>query len=161
MFRNVITGNGEYVGGLVGKVNNAMISDVDINETHITGNSIVGGLIGASLLPSGTEITGVSIRNSIVTSNSGLIGGIAGNMQGVVLSNSYSSGNEITGSGEYVGGLVGNMNNSSTIENSYSTSKVNGTSSVGGLLGAMGGPSTVSNSYSTGIVEGNGTNTGG
>lgn len=77
--------------GLFGKVNNAIISNVDINEARVTGNSNVGGLIGASLLPSGTEITNVSIRNSIVISNSGLIGGIAGNMEGVVLSNSYCS----------------------------------------------------------------------
>ena len=59
----------------------------------------------------------------------------------------------------FVGGLLGYNQNSATVNNSYSSIHVSGTSNdVGGLLGrnagAVGSIATVSNSYSSGTVSG-------
>jgi hypothetical protein len=80
------------------------------------------------------------------------VGGLVGNNYGTV-SNSYSSGNVMTGADWFIGGLVGS--NAGTVSDSYSTASVTGNSSVGGLVGHNNG--TVSNSYSSGSVSGNNT----
>jgi len=61
----------------------------------------------------------------------------------------------------YTGGLVGYNTNSSTINNSYSTGNVSGSSYTGGLVGQSLNNSTVSNSYSTGTVSCTGNYNGG
>ena len=60
----------------------------------------------------------------------------------------------VTGTGYYVGGLVGANDYNGTINNSYSTGSVSGGGYVGGLVGYNDG--TISNSYSTGSVSGGG-----
>ncbi|MDR1419547.1 MAG: hypothetical protein LBI86_04175, partial [Treponema sp.] len=56
-------------------------------------------------------------------------------------------------SGNYVGGIVGNVEYSS-IENSYSTGNVGGYTSVGGVAGEVFHNSSITDSYSTGTVIG-------
>ena len=63
----------------------------------------------------------------------------------------------VTGGGA-VGGLVGRLEATGSIENSYVTGIVSGNGNVGGLVGWTGGD--ILNSYATGIVNGN-TNVGG
>ncbi len=80
------------------------------------------------------------------------VGGLVGvNDYSSTISNSYTTGS-ISGNGQ-IGGLVG-ANSHSTINNSYSTSSINGNNFIGGLIGNNVGSST-SNSYSTGNVVGN------
>jgi hypothetical protein len=69
---------------------------------------------------------------------------------------SYATGNVI-GSGEYIGGLVGDAYG--TIEDSFATGDVTGTGvedvafhGIGGLIGYLGG--YLNNSYATGVVRG-------
>jgi hypothetical protein len=57
----------------------------------------------------------------------------------------------VTGSGDYVGGLVGY--NDGTVAQCYSTGTISGGDFVGGLVGFNGG--TVAQCYSTGTVSGN------
>jgi hypothetical protein len=61
---------------------------------------------------------------------------------------------KISGSGDYVGGLVGD--NLGTVTKCHSSGVVRGKDSVGGLVGySLGGSGTVTQSYSTGAVSGN------
>ena len=65
---------------------------------------------------------------------------------------SYATGN-VTGDGDYVGGLVGNNNYHSWIEFSYATGDVSGGSRVGGLVG-YNDDGSIGSSYATGTVTG-------
>jgi protein involved in ribonucleotide reduction len=130
-------GSGTYVGGLVGfNESNSTISDC-----YTTG---------------------------IVTGIGNYVGGLAGAASISTISGCYSScnvsgeGNGINRYGQYVGGLVGDNYNGSTIANSYATGDVTGTyRNVGGLVGSAGGTSEISNSYATGNVSGGDDNVGG
>ncbi|MCO6179820.1 S-layer family protein [Ciceribacter sp. RN22] len=144
-----VTGDGD-VGGLVGyNVNSGSIS-YSYATGSVTGGSssgAVGGLVGTSY---GT------ISNSYATGNvlGFSIGGLVGHNRGAI-SNSYATGS-VTGSGNYIGGLVG-YNNSGTISYSYATGAVTASSSssysyAGGLLGYS-TSGTVSYSYATGAVN--------
>ncbi len=82
-----------------------------------------------------------------------LVGGLVGNNNGSV-SNCYSIG-VVTGNSD-VGGIVGL--NLGSVSNCYNTGSVTGNSDVGGMVGSNVG--TVSNCYSTGSVTG-GFNLGG
>ncbi len=58
----------------------------------------------------------------------------------------------MTGEGDKTGGLVGNSNNPSTIENCYSTVNITGEEQTGGLIGSNSG--IISDCYSSGRVTG-------
>ena len=96
-----------------------------------------------------------SITNSYATGNvsgtGNYVGGLVGNFSYSSITNSYATG-KVSGTGNYVGGLVGNFSYSS-ITNSYATGNVTGTSTVGGLVGYS--SSSITNSYATGKVSGN------
>jgi energy-converting hydrogenase Eha subunit F len=80
------------------------------------------------------------------------VGGLVGGGYGIIISNSYATGN-VTGNGDsygYVGGLAGYGD---TISDSYATGNVTGNGYVGGLAGSG---IIISNSYATGSVTGNG-----
>jgi len=144
----IVGGSGDYVGGLAGS-NYSNIRD-SYAKGNVKGSNNVGGLAGFS--PS-------SISNSYATGNvSGGdgVGGLVGQGPGKI-SNSYAEG-KVEGSGNYVGGLVG-QNSGDTIINSYATGDVTGEKSyVGGLAGEA---NYTSNSYATGDVTGGGEGVGG
>lgn len=83
----------------------------------------------------------------------GNVGALAGYIENSTVQNSYSSG-RINGNMD-VGGLVGFTWNS-TVDNSYSTADVSGKSEVGGLVGGNYGDSLITNSYATGNVNSTG-----
>ena len=95
-------------------------------------------------------ILNVGLTNVDITGKN-YVGGLVGDNNNSTITNSYSTG-KINGflNG---GGLVGD-NNNSTITNSYSTATVTGYSKVGGLVGTNYGSSTITNSYSTGKISG-------
>jgi len=66
----------------------------------------------------------------------------------------------VSGTGDYVGGVVGINYPSSTVTNSYNTGAVSGTSYVGGVVG-FNYYSSVTSSYNTGAVSGTGDYVGG
>jgi hypothetical protein len=106
---------------------------------------------------SGAKISNLVLEAMDVSGTGDYVGGLAGRNEGSI-NTSYSTGRV---SGERnVGGLVGN-NSFGSIATSYSTCAVNGTSAVGGLVGGHGGgDATVGgiliNCYSTGMVDGEG-----
>ena len=145
---NVTVTGSNCVGGLVGFIDNATVSNC-YSIGNITGNENVGGLVGYNQV--GTVSNSYSTGS--VTGNWS-VGGLAGVNWGTV-SNSYSTGS-VTGN-DYVGGLMGM--NEGTASDSYSTGSVTGNDYVGGLVGEN--SDTVSNSYSTGSVTGGNWSVGG
>ena len=130
----------EQVGGLVGW-NNGEISG-SFTASTVTGTGYVGGLVGVQYIRS-------SISNSYATgsvSGDNFVGGLAGGSQGDI-NNSYATGS-VFGTGESVGGLVGEQGSNSSISNSYATGSVFGTGeSVGGLVGYQASSSIVNSYY--------------
>ena len=90
-----------------------------------------------------------SYATGSVTGTGDNVGGLVGNNEGDI-SVSYATG-AVTSIGNRVGGLVGASRG--TVSHSYATGAVTGDDSVGGLVG-INSPSTVSNSYATGAVTG-------
>ena len=97
----------------------------------VTGTSdLVGGLVGWNNGPiSSSRATGDVFGMQGV---GGLVGSNGG-VQGVNRISGSTAGGAVTGTGNYVGGLVGR--NDGPISGSHATGDVNGSASVGGLVG--------------------------
>ncbi|MDO8240358.1 MAG: GLUG motif-containing protein [Candidatus Moranbacteria bacterium] len=93
------------------------------------------------------------------------VGGDSGNKGGLVgyntklITGSYATG-DVSGNWA-VGGLVGENQAGSQIENCYATGNVTATGNAGGLIGQNYSAGVVSNSYATGNVTGEGERLGG
>jgi len=146
-------GTGNFVGGLVGYLEDGTIRNCYVEGGTVVGNSEVGGLAGDN----GGLVTGC-YANTIVAGDDD-IGGLIGDNSGSI-SNSYSTG-QINGGGRAVGGLVGC--NSGGVSDCYSTGEVTADTtgvegrrrdftSAGGLIGSNGG--SVWNCHSNGQVTG-------
>ena len=86
------------------------------------------------------------------------VGGLVGYLNGSEVSNSFTTG-RVRGSGNCIGGLVGNSlgNGTSSITNSYALVDVTGINDVGGLVGYNGGgtgSTIITSSYASGSVSG-------
>ena len=153
-----ISGSGTYVGGLVGMHKGIITNSYATGD--VSGYRYVGGLIGVGVRDTikGCYATGsVSgfskftgglvgldsgylIMNSYAAGNAvgdSCVGGLTGSGYAAVV-NSYAIGN-VTGSGDYVGGLTG-LKYSAAITNCYAAGAVlceNG-NYVGGLVGFQG-----------------------
>ena len=127
-----VTSTGSYVGGIGGY---SAGSYIDITDSHVVGNSYVGGVSGQHHAGTGSHIVA---KNTIVEGKASIIGGIAGhsyNLQYVYVVDSEIRG--INTSSNNVGGLVGQRGYTiynSGIQNSIVESKG---SYVGGLTGKL------------------------
>jgi len=158
-----VTGGAGYVGGLVGGGLNATV----IEDAYATGNvtgagNYVGGLVGYTAF-SGNVITRAFSTGNVIGSGHS-VGGLVGRVHVTTISDAYATG-DVTGNvaGTYpygcVGGLVGHLNASSSIDSAFATGRVTGSGSfVGGLANVMSPSASVSNSYwdmdATGQVTG-------
>jgi len=118
--------------GFFGKCNDAEISNLNLNNVEITGNSYVGGLAG--YLDNLNQIQYCSSNGNISSNNvaGGLIGFID-NRNNVF--KSFSSGN-VNAAFNDAGGLIGCIRSpDNDIQNCYSKSDVNGDTNVGGFTG--------------------------
>jgi uncharacterized protein (TIGR02145 family) len=154
-----VTGNGgqgDNIGGLVGS-NYGSIENCN-STGHVIGGIAVGGLVGfngGEKIASNVKITGGGIiANCYATGKidgSSYVGGLVGRDNGnKTIENCYATGN-VTGSDNYVGGLMGS--NGSTIMNCNATGNVNGSGNIGGLVGMNDGK-TITNCYAIGKVSG-------
>jgi filamentous hemagglutinin family protein len=144
--------NSSFVG-LFGVASN-VLENVSLTNVQITGDSAVGGLVGAmGNANAGTQgtgsISGISVTGTIVGGGN-YVGGLAGFDHGTAVDLSYTAGS-VSGSG-FVGGLEGST--LSQVSNSYSTASVNGGDVVGGLIGENYYGGTLHNTYSSGSVTG-------
>lgn len=131
----------DYVG-LFGKTNGATINNVTLVGGSITGTgSNVGAIVGSA---NNTTLT--NVVNSAAVSGNSNVGGIVGSADSSVIKDAINTGT-INGSGDNVGGLIGNLQKSKFIEATDTTEEVEK-----GLIG---------NSYNLGDVSGKGHNVGG
>jgi len=121
-----------------------------------------GGIIGCHSITNLVDISnGLNVTGDLVTYTGGIVG--------------YSSGSQFTheylinigsvSGANYVGGLIGSSqsSSSSSISNSYNSGSVSGNSYVGGLLGFISSSisSSINNSYNSGEVSGTSNYVGG
>jgi len=127
------------VGGVVG-YNKGTVSGC-YNRGDVSGTEYVGGVIGDN---------GGSVSDGYNTgdvSGTKYVGGVAGfNGESVVIENCYNTG-AVTGSGDAVGGIVGN--NRGTVQNCRNTAVISGGGYVGGVVGYNTVLGTVKNCYNT------------
>ncbi|TVR70958.1 MAG: hypothetical protein EA408_09840, partial [Marinilabiliales bacterium] len=150
IFNMIIDRSDEDEVGLFGYTENAVIHDLVVENVSVNGSDHVGGLVGFA---ENTTISNVRV-SGVISGNSGL-GGVAGlshGDQGLVAASSFSG--DVNGTGQYVGGLVGNSGFSAVVEESYSIGTVEGNVHVGGLVGSHGLGSSIHNSYSMVSVSG-------
>jgi filamentous hemagglutinin family protein len=148
---NYVTGavtGSDLVGGLIGE-SLGSISD-SYNASTVTGVASVGGLVGSF------NYQGISDSyNTGAVNGSSQVGGIAGYNNGTLTYTFNTGAVDGISSAQYLGGLVGFNDTTGLIENTFSTGAV-GISDTpdysGGLVGANYG--TVEKSFATGAVGG-------
>ena len=119
-----------------------------ISNLHIQGGDYLGYLGLFGQLDSGAMVSNLGLEAVNVNGTGDYVGGLVGQNDGSI-ARSYSTG---TVSGDFqIGGLVG-ANGVGTVTECYSTSTVSGDASVGGLVGLNWEEITMS--YSTGTVTG-------
>ncbi len=119
-----------YVGGVVGYELNTGLSYLHVNDDVVDNSCNPGTCVWARWGEYG--------------------GGVAGYMDGGTLTHATSGGN-VKGSGQKIGGLVGHLEGN-YINDSSSTAHVDGGYMVGGIVGEMNN-ATLGNVHSTGHVE--------
>jgi filamentous hemagglutinin family protein len=160
------TGNvnsGLKIGGLIGWHNNNTLNPAikgNISNAYATGNvsgvESVGGFVGSTAQAS--TITNAYAAGNVASSNVAF-GGFVGSNFGFI-SYSYATGLVgVLGGPKHAGGFAGINQQIGTIENSYSTGNVFGSSIVGGVAGTNLG--LVSHSWALGDVTGTDTNANG
>lgn len=157
---NVNVSGGLHTAGLIG-MNYADVDNCSSAGTVTSTGDYAGGLIGYSLVSSGTEpVSEISNSSSSVDveSTGGRIGGLLGGTSMRVIA-SHATGN-VDASGGEIGGLIGVVFDESTygatdgMESLYATGNVIGDdTAVGGLIGSM-YAQDISYSYATGSVTG-------
>ena len=156
------------VGALAGRAENSAISRLQVRAVNASSKlsatgANIGGILGAI---TGTTITNVTSDLSIVGGNDDSadnVGGIVGYVSSSDISYATSSGSvSASGGVDFVGGLLGQVNYSSTV--SYSSASGSVTSSgddnraYGGLVGTVRINSNVSYSSASGSVISSGEN---
>ncbi len=140
-----ITGE-DIVGGLIGEISNTLVANSSAN-IHINANEEVGGLIG--VCKNSSMVTYCDAGNTIAATGY-YVGMLVGKNHGSTIKNSYSKG---TISGNWiVGGLVGLNIFDADINNSYSSCNTNSINYSGGLVGENAHNSTITNCYATGTA---------
>lgn len=133
-----LTINNNYTNvGLFGGTNGATINNVTLVGGSIIGGAHVGAVVGSAL--NGTVITNVVNSASVSGSDNTAgdnIGGVVGVAYNSTITNAVNTG-AIDGKNNNVGGLVGLLENGSTLDgNSYNLGDVSGDGyNVGGLVG--------------------------
>ncbi|MCL2805327.1 MAG: hypothetical protein FWD26_05250 [Treponema sp.] len=133
------------------------VRNLGLVDVRITNTT--GGNVGAIAGSGGGTIDNCFVTGSVTSSDGSgqYIGGFVGNAGTIVIKNSYFDG-IVSGGSNNVGGFVGSTSGSITITDSFVSANVSGTGNIGGLVGN--GNVTISNCYVSGTVKGN-TNVGG
>ncbi len=127
--------------GLFGYTDGATINNVTLVGGSITGGNNVGAVVGNA---NNTILNNV-VNSAAVNGNSN-VGGIVGTAENSTIKDAINTGS-ISGSGDNIGGLIGNLQDSKFIEVTDKSKKIEK-----GLIG---------NSYNLGNVSGAGHNVGG
>jgi filamentous hemagglutinin family protein len=145
--------------GMFGYASGATIQNIYLLNANVTGGS--GGTAGngsgtlVGIADNSTTVQNVSVTGTMTGSNAAgnnsNIGGIVGELNNSTLKNASAAINVTSAIGS-VGGAVGAVEPGSTVQQVSATGSVSGPSDVGGLVGWAGG--TITDSYATGAVSG-------
>jgi len=130
----------QFTGTLDGK--GYTISNLTINNPSTDYQGLFG-YIGTGGTVKNVGIVGGSV------SGKNYVGGLAGCNDGGILENCYTTCNV---SGEYIGGLVGEILTGGVVKNCYTTGNVSGSNYIGGITGYNVG--IIENCYATGNIIG-------
>jgi len=133
--------------GLISTTNVANINNIRMQDTNITGQSDVGGLVGKNI---NSEISNSNVEGEIIGQGNLRVGGLIGyNTDTSILENSFANIYIENNDGSNTGGLVG-KNEESIVTRSYSTGTISSTENinVGGLVGVNTQNSEIKSSYS-------------
>ncbi|NVJ53844.1 MAG: filamentous hemagglutinin N-terminal domain-containing protein [Campylobacteraceae bacterium] len=128
-FEGEIDASSDYIGGVVGYADNAIINSSHAKSSTISGDDQIGGLAGHT---KNTTINDSYSKETTVTGNN-YAGGLIGYTQDTTINDSYAD-TTVTGN-NYVGGLVGILR-TGEINRSYSKGTVSGDKYVAGLVGS-------------------------
>ena len=135
----------------------AVIKNVSLKDSSITGNSYVGGIVGKATgfmlddVYYNVEIANVGLTGGSVTGNSSQVGGIVGALKIASITGCYNNSGSVTGNSSHVGGIVGELNTASLTGCYNNGGSVTGPYNVGGLVGYA-YDSSIENSSNTGSV---------
>ena len=145
------------VGGVVGYMYGSTMANVE-NTGNVSGSgNYVGGIVGQVAKKDwqiqGNELTNVK-NSGHITGRQGYVGGIIGYATGITMTGAENSNRVIgAGNGSYIGGIVGNLNNSD-LNIIANTGEVSGKKDcVGGIVG-YGYNSTITDAYNAGAIGG-------
>lgn len=146
---------GTHLLGIFRATNGAEISNLTIVDFYAGGENFVAALVGRTF--GSTVIHNVNVVNVSIDADlfAGSITGQLGIGTGGEVYKCSSIGGVID-SGDYTGGLIGEVYLSAYLHDSYTTTEVNGNDNVGGAVGAVQGTSNnVYDCWSSGQVTGN------
>ncbi len=116
-----------YVGLFGATATSGVVRNVGLPGMDVTGNSVVGGLVGWN---QGRIAT--SYASGSVTTDDSTLGGLVGWNAGTVVA---SHADVSVAGGIHAGGLAGGNGSSGVIDASYASGSVSGSSTLGGLVG--------------------------
>ena len=141
------------VGGVVGQVKGVIKNCTNIGGRVVGKKSANGRAQAGGVV--GLLVTGGSqaincYNAGDVTGEGNFVGGVVGvEDTSSTIQDCYNMGN-VTGKGKNVGGVVGYANTSSTIQDCYNTGNVTGDETVGGVVGCA--ANIVTKCYNTGTI---------
>ena len=150
----VINNINRTYAGLFGAVTNGTVKNLTVENVKIRAEYDIGGVAGYL---ENTTISNCHTSGEISGDDLMGYGGVVGSAYGSYILDCHSTC-KINGTSS-VGGVAGNLSNSSTMKNCYSTGEISGSGSVGGVVGSFNGK--LSYCYSTGNVTGGGNEIGG
>ncbi|MBP5564024.1 MAG: hypothetical protein J6X51_08340, partial [Bacteroidales bacterium] len=148
-----VPSHGNYIGGVVGKMDNGIIDGCEHLGTIIAEGNYIGGIAG--LCAKGARINGCFNAGTVCeTKINDYVGGIVGSLtDSSSVSACFNSG--LVMGRYFVGGLIGHQSEACHFTDCYHTGIVKGISLVGGIVGLQQDPTVSSGyGYSAGWVEG-------
>ena len=131
---------------------NIVVANVGVEASYIHGHDGVGGVVGSNYKYGGTATISNCYNTGTVSGTGDYVGGVVGNNSyGSSINNSCNTGS-VSGTGDYVGGVVGSSE--STISNCYNTGTVRGDWQVGGVTGYTGEDASIQSCHNKGTVRG-------
>lgn len=153
---SVITGNGNYYGGIVGDLKGTVNNCHTADTVSVTGKAYVGGIVGE--LDTGGQVSASSNAGSVKdTGTGGNTGGIAGRVYSSLSNALTDCVNTGTVNGyRYAGGIAGTVYMGGTLCNVYSTGAVAASDTAAGTAGGLVGSlraGKIQNAYAAGTVS--------
>ena len=123
--------------GLFGKVVNSTISNLNLVNPSVDGHELVGSLAGYTIY---SNISNIKVTKIDINATSEQAGGLIGTANSTQITNcSVESSDNLFGSTDYCGGLVGILSANSIINSSYvklqNNAEIGGSDIIGGLVG--------------------------